>query len=556
MKTQKKIYFITAGIPLVFLAVFYFYPLLNIFSLSFRPEGLWDLHSVRKLFTSTYYAGVLWFTFWQALVSTVLTVAFAISGAYVFARFRFPGKKLLQAFTTIPFVLPTIVVAAAFQALLGQQGLVNSLIMRLFQIDEAPIQMDYSVLFIFLAHVFCNYTVVLRIVGGFWSQLEPQLFEAAKVLGASPRQVFFKVTFPLLRPAIFASALLVFIFCFSSFGIVLILGGPSLSTIEVEIYRQAVHIFNLPMAAALSLIQILFIFGVMWIYTSLQRKTSVILNPDSIQHTQSKPSNLREKFLVSFNILFIVLLLGTPLLALILRSFTTENGFSFIFYRALFDNPLDSLFFVPPLEAILYSCGFALVTLLFSLSLGLLASHFLSASKGRAGAVLDPIFMLPLSTSAVTLGFGFIITLDEPPLNLRTSILLIPLAHTLVAFPFVVRCLLPALRSIPKSLKESATLLGATPFQAWKSVDLPIVGRALIVGAVFAFTVSLGEFGATVFTARPQTPTLPLAIYRFLGQPGALNYGQAMAMSSLLMLITASGFLFLEKLRVDSLGEF
>ena len=556
MKTQKKIYFFTAGVPLVFLAVFYFYPLLNIFRLSFKPEDTWQLQSIQKLFTSSYYAGVLWFTFWQALVSTLLTLLFAISGAYIFARFRFPGKKLLQAFTTIPFVLPTIVVAAAFQALLGQHGLVNSILMDIFHFDEAPIQMDYSILFIFLAHVFCNYTVVLRIVGGFWSQLEPQLFEVAKVLGASPRQVFFKVTFPLLRPAIFASALLVFIFCFSSFGIVLILGGPSVSTIEVEIYRQAVHIFNLPMAAALSLIQILFIFGVMWIYTSLQRKTSLVLNPDSIRHTQVKPSNFKEKAMVILNIFFIFLLLGTPLLALILRSFSTENGFSLIFYRALFDNSLDSIFFVPPFQAILYSCGFALVTLLFSICLGLLAAHFLTASKGKIGAILDPIFMLPLSTSAVTLGFGFIVTLDAPPLNLRTSILLIPLAHTLVAFPFVVRSLLPALRSIPKSLKESATLLGANPFQVWKSVDLPIVGRALIVGAVFAFTVSLGEFGATVFTARPQTPTLPLAIYRFLGQPGAMNYGQAMAMSSLLMFITAAGFLFLEKLRIDSLGEF
>jgi thiamine transport system permease protein len=155
--------------------------------------------------------------------------------------------------------------------------------------------------------------------------------------------------------------------------------------------------------------------------------------------------------------------------------------------------------------------------------------------------------MLPLSTSAVTLGFGFIIALDRPPLNLRTSIWLVPLAHTLVAFPFVVRSVLPALRSIPVTLREAATLLGASPRRVWRSVDLPIMGRALAVGAVFAFTVSLGEFGATAFTALPQRPTVPLAIYRFLGQPGSLNYGQALAMSSLLMLVTASGFLLLER---------
>jgi thiamine transport system permease protein len=90
----------------------------------------------------------------------------------------------------------------------------------------------------------------------------------------------------------------------------------------------------------------------------------------------------------------------------------------------------------------------------------------------------------------------------------------------------------------------------------WRKVDLPIVTRAIVVGAVFAFTVSLGEFGATIFVARPQTPTIPLAIYRFLGQPGAINYGQAMAMSTILMVVTVVGFVFLEKLRIGERGEF
>jgi thiamine transport system permease protein len=158
--------------------------------------------------------------------------------------------------------------------------------------------------------------------------------------------------------------------------------------------------------------------------------------------------------------------------------------------------------------------------------------------------------MLPLATSAVTLGFGFIIALDEPPLNLRTSLILPAIAHAMVAFPFVIRSLLPAWRSIPQSLREAASVLGASPFRVWRAVDWPILSRALMVGAVFAFAISMGEFGATVFVARPQIPTLPLAIYRYLTHPGAMNYGQAMAMSCLLMLTTAVGFIFLEKIRL------
>jgi ABC-type spermidine/putrescine transport system permease subunit II len=113
---------------------------------------------------------------------------------------------------------------------------------------------------------------------------------------------------------------------------------------------------------------------------------------------------------------------------------------------------------------------------------------------------------------------------------------LVVLAHTLVALPFVVRSVLPALRSIHPRLHEAAALVGASPWRVWREVDLPIVARAVLVGAMFAFTVSMGEFGATSLIARPERPTMPIAIYRFLGRPGAANYGQALAMSTLLML--------------------
>jgi thiamine transport system permease protein len=251
-----------------------------------------------------------------------------------------------------------------------------------------------------------------------------------------------------------------------------------------------------------------------------------------------------------------VLFLTAPLAALLIQSFTTDSGLGLAFYRAIFENRSQSVFFVPPFQAMGYSVGFALTALLLAVVLGLPAALFLAGPPSRLAALLDPIFMLPLSTSAVTLGFGFIIALDRPPLNLRNSLLLVPVAHCLVAFPFVLRSLLPALRSIPDSLREAASLLGASPWRVWRCVDLPIIGRALLVGVVFAFTISMGEFGATALVARPQTPTMPLAIFRFLGQPGALNYGQAMAMSSLLMLVTSAGFVLLEKIRPETSGGF
>ncbi len=557
-QTNRTSYYrlLLAGPPLVFLGVFYFFPLSQIFGLSFFSDGTWDPDKLKKLMGSSYYVRALWFTTWQAAVSTILTLAAALPASYVFARYRFRGKSILLSLATVPFVLPTVVAAAAFQALLGPRGLFNGLLMGGFGLSAPPIDIDQTIWFILLAHVFYNYSVVLRLVGGFWSRLEPSLSETAQMLGASSWRTFWQVTLPLLRPAIAAASLLVFVFCFCSFGVILILGGPRFATIEVEIFRQAVHLFNLPLAAALSLIQILFTFVLMRGYTWIERRSAVALYPEATAITQRRAVGPVEKLILWTNLGFTSLLMVTPLLALVQRSFFTRDGYSLRYYRALFENPAQSIFYVPPVQAVANSLLFAMIALVLALVIGALAAYFLAGPKKRLTAWLDPLFMLPLSTSAVTLGFGFIVALDEPPLNLRTSLALTPLAHTLVAFPFVVRSLLPALRSIPSSLRESAALLGASPWRVWRHVDLPIVGRALAVGAVFAFTVSMGEFGATVFTARPQTPTMPLAIYRFLGQPGAVNYGQAMAMSSLLMLVTAIGFLFLEKIRLTPGREY
>ena len=546
-------------IPITFLLLFYFYPLFSIFNLSFAPDGQFDLVALESLITASYFLKTLWFTIWQAALSTVLTLGLALPAAYIFARYHFPGKTLLRSITTIPFVLPTVVVANAFTALLGPRGTINEGLMSLLHLDTPPLQFQHTIGMILLAHIFYNYTIVLRLVGGFWANLNPRLVEAGQMLGANPWRVFWHVTLPLLAPVIGAAALLIFIFSFTSFGVILILGGPRFATLEVEVYRQAVNLFNLPVAAALSLIQIVFIFALMLTFTRLQARTSRPLNLQSQQSIERTPQNRRERMIVWGNVGFMVILLGAPLAALIIRSFTVAGRFSLSYYSALIadTHQSQSIFFVPPSEGIINSLVFALGTVLLATLLGLLISIALTRpnKKRNFQNIFDSIFMLPLATSAVTLGFGYIITMNRPPLNLRTSPLLIVIAHTLVALPFVIRSLLPAFNSIQPALREAATVLGASPARVWREVDLPIASRALLVGAVFAFTISMGEFGATLFIARPDTPTLPVAIFRFLAQPGALNYGQALAMSSLLMLICGLGFIFIERFRVG-IGEF
>ncbi len=562
--------FVVQSIVLLFFAVFFLHPLFAILRLSFAG----GLAGVAEALAEPYYWRVLGFTVWQAALSTALTLVVGLPGAYVFARYDFPGKGLLRAIATVPFVMPAVVVAVAFGALLGPRGLLNQALQALFDLPRPPLRLQGGLWLVLLAHVFYNYTVVLRLVGGSWASLDPRLEQSAAVLGASPRRVLLLVTLPLLLPAVGAAALLIFIFCFTSFGVIVILGGPRMSTLEVEIYLQTAQLLRLDIAATLALIQGLCALLLSLAYTRLARRAAVPLGIQPQAAVARRPRRPRERLLVGANILLIALLLGTPLLALALRSVLAPPGsgqlFSLAAYAALGENRTGAAFFVPPTVAIANSLRIAATTMLLALLLGVPTAYLLAGQwtvdggrwtvdGGRWGlpstvprlpSLLDALFMLPLGTSAATLGLGYLIALSAPGLGwLRVSPWLVPLLHTLVALPFVIRALLPTLRARSPGQREAAAMLGATPLQAWLRVELPQIFPALLTAALFAFTVSLGEFGATLLVARPDAPTLPVMIYRFLGQPGALNYGQALALSSILMLVTAGAFLALERVR-------
>ena len=207
---------------------------------------------------------------------------------------------------------------------------------------------------------------------------------------------------------------------------------------------------------------------------------------------------------------------------------------------------------MPPIEAIQNSLAFAAVATLICAPLGLAAAFVIARGRGRLASGFDALLMLPLGTSAVIVGFGFLVALGNLPFDLRTSVVLIPIAHAIVALPFLVRATVPVLRSVDQRLRDAAAVLGASPTRVWREIDMPIVSRAALVGAGFAFAVSLGEFGATLFIVRPDTPTMPIAIFRLLSQPGALAFVQAMAMAALLMFVTGASVLAFDRLRADA----
>ena len=543
-----------------FLVIFFFLPLLRILWLGLDLsviQGGWDQVS-RLIGTTT------WFTFYQACLSTLLTLLVGLPGAYLFSHFEFPGKKLLSSLTAVPFMLPTVVVAAGFNALLGPRGWLNVVLMNWLHLDTPPIFFVHTLGAILLAHIFYNTTIVLRLVGNAWSRLDPRLGQAAATLGAKPREIFWKVNIPLLRPAILAATILVFMFDFTSFGVILLLGGPQFATLEVEIFIQSLQMLKLPVAAILSIVQLMCTLAFSILYSQLVTRVNIPSTPHL--NITNKATTWRTRMFVGGMMILILTLFVLPMVALPIRSIvsldpamgqriTQSARITLDYYRELFINKNGSLFYVPPIQALRNSLGYAGMTVLISLVLGFPVASAL-ARPGKLERALDPFLMLPLGASAVTLGLGYIISFNQPPLFLLTSPWLVPVAHSVIALPFVIRSLQPALSAIPDEYRMAAAVMGATPLRAWFAVNWPLIRRATLVAGIFAFTVSLGEFGATSLLARPEYPTLPLAIYRFLSQPGGLNYGQAMAMASLLMLVATLAILLIEHLRLPGTNSF
>lgn len=501
---------------------------------------------------------VVVFSIGQAALSTALTLLAGIPIAFAFARYRFPGQRLWRALAVVPFVMPTVVVAAAFSALLGPRGALNIALQSALGLDQPPIQLLGTLPMILLAHVFYNVAVVIRLVGGFLSTFDPRVEEAAAGLGANRWQTFRYVSLPMALPSVGAAAALTFLFSFTSFGVVLILGGARFATLEVEIYRQTAQLLRLDVATSLAIVQMAVTLLVGWVSARLEARAGAPLEARPARDIRRPVTGWAARGLVAGSLVFIAVVLVLPLATLAWRSLNMEGGSPFRYYAALSENMRGSLFFVPPQIAIRNSLIFAAITAALAMLMGLPLSYAIvqvgrtNADSVRPSRWLDALLLLPLGTSAVTLGLGFLVAFDRPPFDLRTSVVLLPAAHTLIALPFVVRAILPAIRSFDPRLREAARGLGAGPLQALRYVDLPLLAPALIAAMIFAFTVSLGEFGASLLIARPEYPTMPIVIYRFLGQPGALNYGQAMAMSTLLMIVTAISAMTIERIAPDS----
>ena len=545
-------------VPLAFLGLFFALPVGTLVLRGFVHDGALDLSGFAEVFARPRTWRIIGLTLGQATAATVIAVLLGIPGAYLLHRCDFRGRAALRAFVVVPFVLPTVVVGVAFRSVLSDAGPLGAL------------GLDGTLVAIVAALVFFNYAVVVRTVGGFWAHLDPRTEQAARALGAPPWRAFLTVTLPALGPAIASAAAIVFLFCATAFGVVLVLGGTRYGTVETEIWVQTTQFLDLRAAAVLSVVQLVVVGAVLGVAGRARAQRERALQLGGAERTvqpirpalRGPQRRAGDLLAVAVTAVVVLGLLALPLATVLVRSFRTPTGWGLGNYVNLGTTGGANTLSVTVWEAALTSLRIALDATVIAVVVGGLVALVVSrrpraTAARRASRLLDAVFMLPLGVSAVTVGFGFLIALHRPlglDLDLRSSPLLIPIAQAVVATPLVVRTVLPVLRAIDTRLHDAAAVLGASPGRVVASVDWPIAARSLGLALGLAFAVSLGEFGATSFLARPERPTLPVVIFRLIGRPGAENLGMALAASVLLALMTAAVMALAERLRAGA-GE-
>lgn len=524
-------------VPALFVVVLFAWPVIALVRRAVtiaRDSGV----GLIELLDRTDALGLLGVTLGQAAASTVLALAAAAPIAWLFARVRGTTAVVLAVVVTVPFVLPTVVVGVAFRSLLSG--------------PLAFLHIESGLPAVLAAHMFINIAVVVRVVGAAWRNLDPRLLEAARSLGASRIRATMTVVVPRLVPATASAAALIFLFCSTSFGVVIILGAGELRTLETEIYTQAIGYFRIPEAVALSMLQIVVVMAALLL-------TRVFADPASRGSGGGARRAERNRRVAGgrwtrpavwvVGAWTAVLLVG-PVLVLMVRSVrpVAHGDWTLAGYRALAE-PVNG---VTPLESLRYSLVTATAATAIALVVGTLAAVALHRAHGVVGAIGSAVSLIPLGISAVTLGFGYLIVLASLPYEIAASPAVIPLVQALIAIPVVIRIMMPALESVPVRLRHAAATLGATPFRVFATVDLPIVGRSMGAAGGFAFVMALGEFGATSFLARADTTTLPVLIGSALNRPGAENLATAMAASVVLVIATVVAVVVVEAFRPGS----
>lgn len=503
-------------LPILVIGVLFYWPMIHVLNNGLVGDWFSSLSSTRV-------TDALWFTIWQAVVSTVICVLVGLPVAYVLYRRRAPGAHLWRATLTVPFAMPTIITGIGFTVF--QNG-------SLF---------DSAIFWIIVAHLFVNLSVVVRTVGSSWASLPFDTEEAAALGGAGRFRIFTEIVIPQLRPALMSATASVFLYCTASYGLVLVLGGGLVNSVETEIAYAATVRLDLQEASALALMQTVLsvaAFGV----SSIGGRSAVGFDVHEISDHQPKLD--RRDWPVVLVSVLAMLLIFSPLITIIVRAFQNRDGlFTLQNFADLGGRGARNLLNITLAQATVNSLRNLLIATLLATFIGVLVAYLLSRpTKLRhvklINRVLDIAFMMPLGVSTIVLGFGYLMTFGSGWLPLRSSWLVVPLIQGLMAIPLVVRVVYPALVTASAEVAEQAATDGASAGKTFFNVELPMVRLTIGAAVGYAAIISLGEFGAASLLAYGNQATLPNVLYQLVSRPGGNNYGMAMAISAIVILLT------------------
>lgn len=512
--------------PILFVSVLFYLPLLKIIGLGLSSNWF-------EVYFEPATLKAIWFTIWQAAISTVISLVIGIPGAYVLYRKQFFGQRFIRALITVPLVLPTIVVAIVFASFRAEHSIYQQLGLGFF--------FENSVYWIIEAHVFVNYSLVVRTLGGVWATMDNETEEAAALAGAGRLRTTIAITLPQLKPAIVSASALTFLFCSSSYGIILILGGGLVESVETQIATAALQFLDLNKAAALALLQTAITVIAFSISESIAKHPIGI---EQVHESMRRPKlDLRDWPVVAVTGVTVLGLITTPMLVLLAKAFTFDGVISLQNFINLSGRGDRELLNISVWQATLNTLRNVAISASIAVGLGSLVSYLLSRShrtrRARfANQILDLLFLIPVGISSVVLGFGYLITFGGGLLPIRSSWLVVPIVQALMALPLVIRLIYPALISIGAEHREAASLAGANSRQTWWHIESGIIRNVILTAIGFALIAGIGEFGAASLLAFGDQATLPTVLFALISRPGALNYGMAMAVSAILILLT------------------
>lgn len=529
--------------PIVLLIVFLIYPLLTVIIQGLQsPSG----SSFIEVVSSPVTQFVIQFTFYQALLSTLMVVILGLPGAFILARLRFRGKSFVRALMIVPFVLPPIVVVIGFNQMFGAYGVIDSILMWLQSSTTSVFNLATGVPGIILSHTFYNIPLVLLLVSASLERLNPEIEETADLLGASSFQRFRRITFPHVLPSLLASAILTFLFCFMSFPIILAFGQGRYMTIEAQIYN-AFRSFDYGQASSLTLIQILITLTLAIVYVRLghQNKNNGGTTA-SIKTIEFDQYRARERILIITYIAMLIVLIIGPIVTIIRAAvYNPNNGLLTLdgFSNLLTGGRNGGL---THLANSLFYAGLAT---LFAVVLAIPLAIAMRSRSKTIPTLASTMILLPLGVSSISVAYGLVLTIAVPTGLVTNPWPIIVVAQTLIGLPFTARAIEISMRNIDAALLDQADSLGASRIQRLLFVEIPLLAPGILVGGVFAFAMAIGEMSATFLIALPQNFTLAVAIY---DNYATRHFVEAGAAALILVIVCVIAFLAMEKISEGS----